>query len=153
MADVSRGDADRGVSTVVGYVLNIGIATLLITGLIFGAGDLVADQRERAVRSEFDVIGNRIAADLETADRLVQASNGGQVSVHSSLPTFISGQQYLVSVNETGTGVNVVLTMDRPDVTVRVPVNNTTAVAETTVTGGDLTINATGNGPLEVRDG
>lgn len=161
MADVSglraRTDTsrDRGVSTVVGYVLNIGIATLLITGLIFASGNLVGDQRERAVRSEFDVIGNRVAADLETADRLVQASDGGDVVLETALPTFISGEQYQIGIqpDDASDGVEVVLTMDRPDVTVHVPVNNTTAIEQTTVTGGELIINGSEGGPIEVDDG
>ena len=146
-------DVDRGVSTVVGYVLNVGIATLLITGLIFASGDLVGDQRERAVRSEFGVLGNRIAADLETADRLARVSNGGEVRVSSQLPTHISGRQYLISVEPDGNDVDVVLQMDSPDVSVRVSMNNSTAIEPTTIQGGSIVINGTGSGPLEVTNG
>lgn len=162
MADVGpRGDPsrrsrnrDRGVSTVVGYVLNIGIATLLITGLILAGGNLVSDQRDRAIRSEFGVIGHRVAANLETADRLVRASDGGSVSLEAELPTHISGQQYQISIEpDADEEVDVVLTMDQPDITVSVHVNNTTAIEPTTVTGGGLNISATGDGPVEVHDG
>ncbi len=146
-------DVDRGASTVLGYVLNIAVATVLITGLIFAAGNLVADQRERAVRSEFDVIGNRVAADLETADRMVRASNGGSVSISTSLPTHISGQQYLISIEPDGSEIDVVLEMERPDVTVRVDVNNSTTVEPTTVTGGELKISGSNGGPVEVQNG
>ena len=38
---------DRGVSTVVGYVLNLGIATILITGLLISGASLVDQQRGR----------------------------------------------------------------------------------------------------------
>lgn len=146
-------DVDRGVSTVVGYVLNVGIATLLITGLIFASGNLVGDQRERAVRSEFGVLGNRIAADLETADRLSRVSNGGEVRVESQLPTYISGRQYQITVEPDGNDVDVVLQMDSPDVSVRVSVNNSTAIEPTTIQGGSIEINGTGSGPLEVTNG
>lgn len=146
-------DVDRGVSTVVGYVLNVGIATLLITGLIFASGNLVADQRERAVRSEFGVIGNRIAADLETADRLTRVSNGGEVRVSSQLPTYVAGRQYQITLEPAGDDVDVVLQMDSPDVRASVTVNNSTAIEPTTVQGGALEINGTGSGPLEVSNG
>lgn len=151
MADVAP--RDRGVSTVVGYVLNIAIATALITGLIFAAGTLVTDQRERAVQSEFDVVGNRIAADLATTDRLVRASDGGEVTVRSTLPSVISGQQYQVHIQPDGDSVAIVLSTDRPDVSVRVPLNNSTRVSETTFSGGDLVFRASGDGPIEVDNG
>lgn len=145
-------DVDRGMSTVVGYVLNVGIATLLITGLIFASGNLVEDQRERAIRSEFGVLGNRIAADLETADRLSRVSDGGEVRLSTQLPEYISGKQYEISLESDGDDVDVVLHMDGPEVTVRVSVNNSTAIEPNTVEGGALEIYRSGSNPLEVTN-
>ncbi|MFB6113980.1 MAG: hypothetical protein ABEJ58_07755 [Halodesulfurarchaeum sp.] len=146
-------DVNRGVSTVVGYVLNVGVATILITGLLFGATGLVSDQRERAVRSELEVVGNRIASDLQTADTLLRASDGGRVHVESSLPTHVAGQQYRIEIRSDGDGTTVVLRMSDPAVTVVVPVNTSVGVSETTLTGGPIVIEGSDTGPLEVKDG
>ncbi|MEF8772012.1 DUF7266 family protein [Halodesulfurarchaeum sp.] len=142
---------NRGVSTVVGYVLNLGIATILVTGLLVSGGGLVDDQRERTARSQMDVIGNRIAADLETADRLLRTGNGS-VTVRSDLPPTVVGSQYQVDVvASNGTAILRVETT-RPSVIRTVPVRNVTPVQPVSITGGDLIIDGR-NGSLEVTNG
>lgn len=142
---------DRGVSTVVGYVLNLGIATILVTGLLISGGSLVDDQRERTARSELDVIGNRIAADLETADRLLRTGNGS-VAVRSDLPRTVVGSTYQVEVVASDGSVSLELETSRPAVTRTVPLRNVTPVQQVTVSGGDLTIEGA-NDSLEVTNG
>ena len=142
---------DRGVSTVVGYVLNLGIATILITGLLIAGASVVTDQRERAVRAELDVIGNRVAADLETADRLHRVGNGS-VTVRTSLPERVAGSTYRIAFEATGGSVTVRLETRDPAVSRTVPVRNSSTVQSGTVDGGDLIITAE-TGSLEVTDG
>lgn len=145
---------NRGVSTVVGYVLNLGIATLLVTGLLVSGATVVSDQRERTVRAELDVIGNRMAADLETADRLLRAGSG-TVTVRSSLPETVAGSVYDIEIRATDGDVELVLEAREPSVSRTVPVRNGSAIQPTTVTGGELTVrNDTGTGEtLVVNDG
>lgn len=142
---------DRGVSTVVGYVLNLGIATILITGLLITGASVVTDQRERAVRAELDVIGNRLAADLETADRLLRAGEG-EVTIRSSLPETVAGKQYQVTILATGDAVTLELETSSPSITRTVSVGNTSTIETGTVDGGEVIINETG-GALEVTNG
>lgn len=142
---------NRGVSTVVGYVLNLGIATLLVTGLLIAGAGLVEDQRERTVRTELDVIGNRLAADLETADRLLRTTNG-TVTLESSQPATVAGSGYRIDLRATGGAVTVHLESNGIDVSRTVPVRNVSEIDPGTVTGGDVTITG-GDGRLEVTDG
>jgi hypothetical protein len=142
---------DRGVSTVVGYVLNVGIATLLITGLLIAGTGLVEDQRERTVRTELDVIGNRLAADIETADRLLRTGNA-TVTVRSTQPETVAGSGYSIEVLTADGSVSLRLEANRVDVSRRVPVRNVSPVAAGTVSGGDLTIERSGD-HLVVSDG
>lgn len=141
----------RGVSTVVGYVLNVGVATLLISGLLIGGASLVESQEERTVRGELDVIGNRVAADLETADRLHRSANG-TATLRSPLPERVAGTPYEIRVVGTATGAAVELVAQSPRITRRVPIANETRLVETTVSGGDIVIEAS-EGTLEVTDG
>jgi hypothetical protein len=142
---------NRGVSTVVGYVLNLGIATILVSGLLISGGGLVDDQRERTARSQMDVIGNRIAADLETADRLLRTGNGS-VTIRSDLPPTVVGSQYQVDVVASNSTALVRVETTRPSVIRTVPVRNLTPVQTVSISGGDININGH-NGSLEVTNG
>ncbi|MGM0371373.1 MAG: DUF7266 family protein [Halobacteriota archaeon] len=142
---------DRGVSTTVGYVLNLGIATLLVTGLLVAGSGLVGDQRERAAGAELDVIGNRIAADLETADRLVQRGDGS-VTVRTSLPASVAGNNYQVAIDSTGGNATVSVSTSDPSLTRTIPVVNETPIRSTTVSGGSIAVRGNLTG-LEVTDG
>lgn len=142
---------NRGVSTVVGYVLNLGIATLLVTGLLVTGATVVSDQRERTVRAELDVIGNRIAADLETADRLLRAGSG-TVTVRSDLPDTVAGSAYDIEIRTAKENVSLRLEASDPSVSRTVPVRNVSAIEPVTVSGGHLNITGSGH-TLEVSDG
>ncbi|GAA0198433.1 hypothetical protein ACFFQF_15180 [Haladaptatus pallidirubidus] len=137
---------DRGVSVTVNYALNLVVATLLIAGLLTATGGMVEDQRRDAVRTELQVIGQRLSADVQTADRLVQ-TGGTTVAIESSLPERVAGVPYSVTVEP---GV-FVLETSRPRVTVRVSFVTTTTVEETAISGGSMTIVRADSGELEVR--
>ncbi|MFB6125117.1 MAG: hypothetical protein ABEJ59_04075 [Halanaeroarchaeum sp.] len=145
-------DVDRGVSTVFGYTLNVAIATILVTGLLFAAGSVVDDQRQQAVRSELTVVGQRFTANLETADRLSRSGEDASVRLETHLPRTVAGVGYRIDVVTTGGTATAVARTETPDVRVTVPIANETPVQATSVSGGPLVVvgNATG---LEVRHG
>lgn len=144
-------DVNRGVSTAVGYVLNLAVATLLVTALLTAAGGFVDDQHDRVVRSELRVIGERIAADLATADRLARASDGGTVRVTIDLPPRVAGTPYRIRVD--GASEQIVLSTRNPTMTVRIPFESETGVESVTHDGGRVIVVYDGSAPLEVRDG
>lgn len=150
MAHVGRDD--RGVSTALGYMLSLMVATLVVTGLFVAAGGFVEQQRDRAVRSEFRVVGQRVAADLLTTDRLARSAGDGHVRVESDVPRVVAGRQYTIRINATDHGSQVVLEMTDPDVVVRVPFRNQTAVATRNVTGGPLVFSYNESGGEVVVD-
>jgi hypothetical protein len=153
MADVSAdwtADAGRGVSTTVGYVLNLGVATILVTTLLLSAGSLVEDQRENAARTELRVVSERIVGDLAAADRLARASDDGNVRLTVSVPTRVVGSVYEIRVNESG-NERVVLVSENPDIVVSVPFESETHVPPANHSGGDFAFVSEGDG-LEVED-
>lgn len=139
----------RATSTPLGYVLTLTIATLLVSGLLVSAGAVVEDRREAAAREQLEVAGQRLAADIATADRLVEA-DGEEVAVRTDAPGTVVGGSYSVTVEATPGESRLRLTADDPDVTVEVPFANQTAVRNTSVRGGDLRVVLDGN-ELEVE--
>lgn len=132
---------ERAVSTTLGYTLNLTVATLLVSGLLIAGGGFVEDQRERTARSQLQVIGQQVAADVAAADRL--ANTGGTIDsviVGRDLPETVTGAGYSIAVKSDATGAYLTLSMTSPDVTVRVNVTNETSVAETGISGGDVRV-------------
>jgi len=147
---------ERGVSPVVGYVLTLGISTLLVSGLLIAAGGFVDDQRERTSRSELRIIGQQVSADIAAADRLNRTDGAAQVRITQSIPERVVGSQYTVAVRADGNGPTdpyLELTTARPEVTVAVGVTNQTNVVESSVSGGEIEVayNSTAGG-LEVSN-
>ncbi|MDS0282984.1 DUF7266 family protein [Haloarcula onubensis] len=144
----------RAVSTTLGYVLALAIATLLITGLIIAGGSYVDTQREQVIRDELTVVGQQLAADVERADRLVRAADTDSavtVRVNRTFSNTVTGAHYrLTLVPGDGT---LVLNTTSPDVTVRVPITNETALGASSARGGPVQIRYDGTDDhLEVRD-
>lgn len=130
---------DRGVSITVNYVMSIMIATMLMTGLLMAVGDTLENRRESSARAELDVIGQRVAADLATADRLAQAG-GENVVVEASLSRTVAGLRYTIDVNATDDGSELTLSTDTLEVESTIQFDNATAVTNTSVAGGDIEI-------------
>lgn len=140
--------SDRGVSTVLGFVLTLTITTLLLSGLLIATGDTVRDRNREVTREELTVVGEQIAADIQAADRLAK-TGADQVVVRTTLPATVASGRYQVEVDAAPGGSELVLTARDVDVTVTVPFANTTAVRDTTVNGGDVSIRLV-SGELEV---
>jgi FlaG/FlaF family flagellin (archaellin) len=139
---------DRAVSTVVGYVLAIAITTLLISGLLITTGGVVDSRQESTARDSLRVFGQRIAANLMTADRLAE-TGPETAAVRVSLPDRVATSGYSITVDSAGD--ELVLESHRADVTVRVPYATKTPVVDSSLTGGDVRVVLTAADELEVR--
>ena len=141
------GRDDRGVSTALGYVLNLTVATLVVTGLLVASGGIVEDQREQTIRSELRVVGQQFAADLAAADELAAtAESGDTVRIERQLPQEVAGRTYSIDVVEPGPGqpcpgeACLVLSAAGSDPTVEVALALETPVAASSATGGRVRI-------------
>lgn len=134
---------ERAVSTLVGYALGLAIVTVLISGLLVTTASVVADQRERTVRSELGVIGQQFSADLRAADTLVRADQPGppapQVELERDLSETVAGLTYTIAVNQSGCTC-LELSTDNPDVSVVVQLATQNPVEATKITGGAVVI-------------
>lgn len=142
---------DRAVSVTVSYVMTITIATLLLSGLAVSAGGLIESQSERAIESELEVLGQQLAADVESADRLATVAKGAnaEVRIETRLPTRVAGTGYDITIAES----DLVLRSTDPSISVTVPLTVTNDLAEgRTIRGGDVVIGwSTGTDQLEVE--
>jgi len=130
---------DRGVSTVVGFVLTLGITSLLVIGLLVGTSGFVDGQRQGTIRDEMEVLGQQIAADIAAADRLVRAG-GDTVTIERPLPNDVTGLSYRITIDG-GQPVNIILATSNPDISVEVTVRTVTDVpGTTTLNGGDVEV-------------
>ena len=145
---------DRAVSVTLNYTLTLGISAILVVGLLTAGGNFVESQRNSVVDSELDVIGERLASDIATADRLVRIGDGTPtVNVTAQLPDAVSGQSYNVAVVTSNGNASVELTSPSLDRSVTANIANTTAVAPSSVTGGTVEIYYDpSSGQLVVRD-
>lgn len=132
---------DRGVSRVLSYSLVLTISAVLVTGLLIAGGSFVTEQRSQVVNSELKVVGQRLAADVATADRLVRMGQGEtMVRIDSHVPGDVAGSHYNVEVVASGGDASLRIAAPQLDRQVTVPVSNRTDLAPGTARGGDVVV-------------
>lgn len=92
-------DTDRGVSSPLGYILNLGIAGIVLVSL--GAVGLVFFETNETtgIESELQVYGNELAGEIEAVDRLAREAGPAQaVGERASLGEHARNDRYLVTV-------------------------------------------------------
>ena len=69
---------ERGASTLVIHIFALGILSLLLLILLFGASSYLNQQQELAAEDSLQTIGNQLASELTQVDRL--SNRGANVS-------------------------------------------------------------------------
>ncbi|WP_251344150.1 PKD domain-containing protein [Haloplanus halophilus] len=121
--------SDRATAPALTYVLAIGITTILVSGLLISASGFVDDRRERTVREELEIVGERLAASIAALD--AASDSGGTVSRRIEVPATVLDAAYYVDVVDCGGNATCLeLTAPDPslDLTVTVPVRNRSAI-------------------------
>lgn len=141
-------------STALGYVLLLSVTVLLVAGLLISANGMMEDQREVSAEGELRVVGDRVAADVMTADRLVQGPGDADVVVTSEIPAAVSNTDYVITVEEGDDGVTLVLETADSRTVVETGVANTTPVVDdgSPIRSGTIEISYEDD-RLVVRDG
>lgn len=140
---------DRAVSTTLSYVLTLSITAVLAAGLIAAAGTTVENRQESVVEEELEVIGQQFSSKMLAADRLAR-NDADEVRVEVAAPNLVAGSSYRITVTD-GSPATILLESNSVDVAVTVAVPVRTDVAETSLRGGDVQIQFTAGGKLEVR--
>lgn len=134
--------SDRGLETVVSHVLSVAITTLLIIGLVSSATGYLEAQKQQAAAQELRTIGNRLASELATADRL--ARTGDSVELVSRQPETVAGSVYTVKLVSCSSPVCLRISADNYDFSTLVPLQNETKLSMTSQGNGRFHIMSAG---------
>jgi len=150
-----RPSAERGATTALRYALLLVIVATMVSGLFVGVGELVENQQERAIATQLETVGNRLAADLGTANHLVETGSGPgaapTVELRTRLPDTVAGSEYRVRVTGSGPRYTLALRSFDPVVETTVVVRSSAGI-DGSVSGGRVRIEYDGTG-LVMRDG
>jgi hypothetical protein len=147
------GARDRGVSSNVSYVLTLTIMTLLLTGLALSSGAVIDDERSRVIRAQLEVLGERLASDLTSADQLARRTGTDTtMRTTSDLPDQVVSRSYSISIRSAGAGSSNIYEIDMIAGTVEttVEVYSLTDIETGSTPGGPVEIVYTGS-ELEVN--
>ncbi|WP_336327732.1 DUF7266 family protein [Halovenus sp. HT40] len=129
----------RGLSTALGYVLTLGITVILVSGLFMAGGNFVDSQREEVVRTELEIVGEQVATHVNAADRLNESGMGEtNVTIEQRFPPSVVGTAYRINLEEDDQRLR--LTTDNPSIEVTIPLANTTTIADSSASGGQIVI-------------
>lgn len=148
---------ERATSTTVNYVLLLGIVTVLVAVLLVSTANVVEGERERAVEAGLTVVGNDLAAELESTSTLAVSVNApGSVTRTIPLPSAVAGATYTVDVQHvSGDNYRLTLSTASPAETVAVPFVSKVEITERTLSGGDVRVEymAGADTSMEVTNG
>lgn len=143
---VSLTDAEDGAATVLSYVLLLGVATVLMTGLIVAGSAMADNQQQRTVGMELTVIGEQLSGDISTVDRMARTPvEIDTARLDRQFPQTVSGNTYRMNVTDdpdiVGTDVALELQATGIDQRFEAPIHSKTDVAVgSNATGGAVVI-------------
>ena len=99
---------NTGVSIVVGYILMLGIATMLSVTLIWASTDHLEQQNLETTETQAEVVLNTVAAEIEEVDKVVSMTGGSNIdlSVTSEVPDRIGAYDYSLKLYEADDDIN-----------------------------------------------
>lgn len=133
-------DDSRGASIAVNHALTLGITTVLISGLILGAGSQLGEQQDRVIREGLRDVGESTVNELYRIDRLAQGNVNNDVVSEVPYPNRVGGETYELRLEETATGARLIA--HTADGTKRVPIEFQvqSEICEREVNGGPVGI-------------
>lgn len=98
---------DRGVSSTLGYILNLGIAAIVLVSL-GSLGTVFFDaSTDAAIEEDLETFGNDLAGEIQSVDRLAAGEPGRTAAERAALAESVRGSDYIVEViNATDAGSN-----------------------------------------------
>jgi hypothetical protein len=133
-----RWSDNRALSVAVTHALTVAISTILVSGLIVGAGALLESQEQSVGENQLEEIGSDAVTYINTFDRLNETGENVTVSAAPDYPERIVGSyRYTIQLNQNSLEVRSAA-LDR---SVEYPIETDTNVTSSSVSGSDLKIN------------
>lgn len=76
-------ESSNAVSVTTGFILNVGIATLAVSLIMFSLQGMFTDLQEESAESEIRVVGENLAWELEKAERMAENEAEGELQYQS----------------------------------------------------------------------
>lgn len=113
---------DRAVSVTLDYVILFAIAAVVLAGVATVSGAMISGQVESGVENELEATGERLAADIQDVERLVNTTDPENTTLRleSDLPRHVSGENYRITIGENGD--ELILYAPSPGIEVTTPV-------------------------------
>lgn len=132
---------ERGTTFALGYIIDIMIMGLLLTGIIFGVTTMLQSQHDRSVHYQADIIGSQVSYSVTTIDNLDNHEQRTNTTLSVDTPDRIIGSQYIVELNKPPSeNPHIAVHIPSSDITETTPVSVDATVVESSVTGDDVHI-------------
>lgn len=131
---------DRAVSVAVTHALTIAISTVLVSGLIIGAGTLLESQEQNVGEDQLREVGSDAASYINTFDRLNRTGENVTVTAEPDYPErILDSYRYTIALNSTGTS-RLIVRSEQLGRSVEYPIETHTTVTNSATSGADVTI-------------
>lgn len=126
----------RGSSVNIGFIIQVGITTIVIVGVISGMTGVVENEQNRAVDHQATVIGDQVAASAMAVDRMGNVGERTNVTLNRELPADVVGTPYIVRLLDGPDGPYIFVDVINQDASAQIPINVDADIKETSVSGG-----------------
>ncbi|MXR51643.1 hypothetical protein GRX03_08510 [Halovenus sp. WSH3] len=132
---------DRAVSIALTHALTVAISTVLVSGLIIGAGTLLESQEQTVGETQLREIGSDAVTYINTLDRLNRTGENVTVTAEPDYPERILGSYRYTIAIENRTGSNtLVVRSEQLGRSVEFDIETRTNVTSSGTSGGDVEI-------------
>ena len=99
-------DPEGGASVVTGYILNIGIATMVLALLLLNLQGTVGQVEDSASQTQLELIAESVATNIVRADRLGRLDNDTDGTLRLSIPDQVADNVYNVHIENDSVNVS-----------------------------------------------
>jgi hypothetical protein len=141
-------ERNRAVSVAVTHALTVAISTVLVSGLIIGAGTLLESQEQSVSEDQIEEIGSDAVTYITTFDRMNTTGDNVKMTAEPDYPDRIVGsyQYELVLSERTGpSDIEVIIRVDELDRSATFPVDLQNTEIDTP--SGEDSISTSGSDP------
>lgn len=133
---------NRAVSVAVTHALTVAISTVLVSGLIVGAGTLLESQEQNVGEQQLREIGSDATTYINTFDRLNRTGENVTLTASPDYPERIVGSyRYTVQLNNVTGGPNSLeVRSEQLGRSIEYPIETQTNVSQSSVSGADVQI-------------
>ena len=129
---------ERAVSVAITHALTVAISTVLVSGLIIGAGTLLESQQQNVGEQQLEEIGSDAVSYVNTFDRLNATGEDVNASVAPEYPERIVGSfRYTIQLNDD----TLVVRSVQLGRSVEFPIETDVEIDQSAISGADAEIN------------